>query len=765
MSQLSKLPLKNKNQNDLTNSPMFGKPNLSHKPLDNSQPPQKTSTNPLRLLVGKLVFLDIQNSYKLLNKVKECLNLIEARIADCLSKDVSYVITNREKSNDPNLSPEDKKIKTSPNTLNFLSRSSSLINRTQAILQKASKGSPSTDILATARRFGINVMNISEIEKYVEKYMSKKRSLEAVDKANLSIEFEDNKNGLNLIKDCSSVLSQGLTKNSNHKIYKLKNNFLKFESICKQYKPIYQEFDSWHEINYDALANKCTNSPFQIYFSDDHGSSNCSSTQNDDQNNPKSNDSSQITTQNVFKSPKSSTLTASKPNLTANQNKPTNNRVFLNRASSFSTNIKPQLNIQQANLPKKKPTGYCECCKQRYDNLKQHLTSAQHENFERNQANFKEIDTYINGILNFKQFLIKKNLISNDQIEEEAKKDEKIIENINIDDMKCFAKNFNERRASLGISQHQIVQALNAEFKDPILTETAISKFERLDITPRSSAKVRPVLEKLISDSQLKFGDRFKTYTSNQTDIDMSKKRKRTGLFSPSALRVLNEKFSKNPEPKDSEINNIANEINYDEDLVKNWFNDKQQVLKSNSTVKKFKKNNVVNVLDLLENNTSFANTSLDESSSSNTSLKQDFSKENEITEEPKQTTTPKQIEELNTNQLKKTPPLISSFSLSSPSAAYLFNLNSHNSFTIPVDLPLNSSINHNTSATSKLLASKVDLISGNMELQTIKTNLQRKSLENNINNKSDNSTDLSCIDDVVLAAFVNDFSYEVVQK
>ena len=74
--------------------------------------------------------------------------------------------------------------------------------------------------------------------------------------------------------------------------------------------------------------------------------------------------------------------------------------------------------------------------------------------------------------------------------------------------MKKFAKNFNEQKVNLGISQHQIVQALNAEFKDPILTESAISKFERMDITPRTSAKVRPVLEKLISDSQLKFGDR-----------------------------------------------------------------------------------------------------------------------------------------------------------------------------------------------------------------------------------------------------------------
>jgi hypothetical protein len=49
--------------------------------------------------------------------------------------------------------------------------------------------------------------------------------------------------------------------------FKLKNPFLKIESICKQYKPIYQEFSEWHDINMDKI--KGTHSPFQAYFSDE----------------------------------------------------------------------------------------------------------------------------------------------------------------------------------------------------------------------------------------------------------------------------------------------------------------------------------------------------------------------------------------------------------------------------------------------------------------------------------------------------------------
>ncbi len=101
-----------------------------------------------------------------------------------------------------------------------------------------------------------------------------------------------------------------------------------------------------------------------------------------------------------------------------------------------------------------------------------------------------------------------------------------------------------------------------------------------------------------------------------------------------------------------------------------------------------------------------------------------------------------------------------SNLSMSSPSAAVLFTLNS-NSFTIPNENCLNNSLSISNSA-SKLLASKVEYISGTAELQTI-VNDDNKIFHHL--NKSDLSTDLSCIDDSVINAFINDFSYEIVQK
>lgn len=91
-----------------------------------------------------------------------------------MSKDVNYVITNRVKLDDLQSSTNDIIQKTSP-TMNF-SRTCA-INRTQTILGNASKGSASNDIISIARKLGISVMHICEIEKYVEKYMQKCKTL------------------------------------------------------------------------------------------------------------------------------------------------------------------------------------------------------------------------------------------------------------------------------------------------------------------------------------------------------------------------------------------------------------------------------------------------------------------------------------------------------------------------------------------------------------------------------------------------------------
>lgn len=130
---------------------------------------------------------------------------------------------------------------------------------------------------------------------------------------------------------------------------------------------------------------------------------------------------------------------------------------------------------------------------------------------------------------------------------------------INIDEIKLFAKNFNQRRRSLGLSHVQVIQSLDETDKDPIYTEINLARFERLDITPRSTAKMKPTLEKWLISTETKLNERFKTFslpplslehsnTQSNTESDISKKRKRTSL-TPRTLQALNEAFNLNSQP------------------------------------------------------------------------------------------------------------------------------------------------------------------------------------------------------------------------
>ena len=73
-------------------------------------------------------------------------------------------------------------------------------------------------------------------------------------------------------------------------------------------------------------------------------------------------------------------------------------------------------------------------------------------------------------------------------------------------------------------------------------------RFEKLDITPKSAQKIKPVLERWMSEAE----ERYKNGVQNLTDFigsEPSKKRKRRTSFTPQALEVLNQYFERNTHP------------------------------------------------------------------------------------------------------------------------------------------------------------------------------------------------------------------------
>ncbi|XP_071812713.1 uncharacterized protein [Apostichopus japonicus] len=159
------------------------------------------------------------------------------------------------------------------------------------------------------------------------------------------------------------------------------------------------------------------------------------------------------------------------------------------------------------------------------------------------------------------------------------------VDGVNLEEIKEFAKVFKIRRLSLGLTQTQVGQALSAR-EGPTYSQSAICRFEKLDITPRSAQKIKPVLERWMAEAEARHKNGF-NQLSDFIGTEPSKKRKRRTSFTPQALEYLNRMFDKNTHPTGSEMTSMSQELNYDREVIRVWFCNKRQALKN--TIKKLK--------------------------------------------------------------------------------------------------------------------------------------------------------------------------------
>ncbi|KAK7601030.1 hypothetical protein V9T40_008471 [Parthenolecanium corni] len=166
-----------------------------------------------------------------------------------------------------------------------------------------------------------------------------------------------------------------------------------------------------------------------------------------------------------------------------------------------------------------------------------------------------------------------------------------------LDDIKEFAKSFKLRRLSMGLTQTQVGQALNIA-EGPAYSQSAIcsalashvyaaqiasqqhSIFEKLDITPKSAQKIKPVLERWMKEAEESYRNGQGLLTEF-IGMESSKKRKRRTSFTPQALEILNSHFEHNTHPSGTEITALAHQLGYDREVIRIWFCNKRQALKN----------------------------------------------------------------------------------------------------------------------------------------------------------------------------------------
>lgn len=166
-----------------------------------------------------------------------------------------------------------------------------------------------------------------------------------------------------------------------------------------------------------------------------------------------------------------------------------------------------------------------------------------------------------------------------------------MVDGIDLEEIKHFAKAFKLRRLSLGLTQTQVGLALTSS-EGPSYSQSAICRFEKLDITPKSAQKIKPVLERWMREAE----ERLQSGGSHAlADLvgggvggaEPAKKRKQRTSFTPQALQVLNRFFEASTHPTGAEMTELAEQLNYDREVVRVWFCNKRQAFKN--TVKRLK--------------------------------------------------------------------------------------------------------------------------------------------------------------------------------
>ncbi|XP_061443651.1 protein DBF4 homolog A [Rhineura floridana] len=299
---------------------------------ERNRPPLKTvkkdSTKSDKLkykpLTGKVFYLDIPSNV-LSEKIAKDLKELGGRVEGFLSKDISYLISNKKEAkfaqtlgqvspvpspdsvyNGGNSSPHPSSRRDRHDGSSFKMVDTVRMSRGKSLVEKAIKEQeliPSGSILSNALSWGVKILHVDDIKNYIDQ---KKKDISLIKKSSTEI------------KDVEKVGTDQKTKS------KLKNPFLKVEDRRCRYRPFYLQLSSFPILNY---SNPKPCSPFEVEKKNMNGQKQIQNKQRNPANNDKEKGPAQVPAKH------------------------------------------------------KKRKGYCECCLKKYDDLQAHVESEQHKNF------------------------------------------------------------------------------------------------------------------------------------------------------------------------------------------------------------------------------------------------------------------------------------------------------------------------------------------------------------------------------------------------
>ncbi|XP_078389573.1 POU domain, class 2, transcription factor 3 isoform X4 [Cetorhinus maximus] len=150
-----------------------------------------------------------------------------------------------------------------------------------------------------------------------------------------------------------------------------------------------------------------------------------------------------------------------------------------------------------------------------------------------------------------------------------------------LEELEQFAKTFKQRRIKLGFTQGDVGLAMGKLYGNDF-SQTTISRFEALNLSFKNMCKLKPLLEKWLSDAENVPSDStLNSLTSLPPQLTglegLGRKRKKRTSIETNIRVTLEKRFHENSKPSSEEIVMIAEQLSMEKEVVRVWFCNRRQ--------------------------------------------------------------------------------------------------------------------------------------------------------------------------------------------
>ncbi|XP_070621270.1 POU domain, class 2, transcription factor 3 [Erythrolamprus reginae] len=147
-----------------------------------------------------------------------------------------------------------------------------------------------------------------------------------------------------------------------------------------------------------------------------------------------------------------------------------------------------------------------------------------------------------------------------------------------LEELEKFAKTFKQRRIKLGFTQGDVGLAMGKLYGNDF-SQTTISRFEALNLSFKNMCKLKPLLEKWLSDAESSPMDSSVSSPSSYPSVSemFGRKRKKRTSIETNIRSTLEKRFQDNPKPSSEEISLIAEQLAMEKEVVRVWFCNRRQ--------------------------------------------------------------------------------------------------------------------------------------------------------------------------------------------